>query len=50
MVYAGWLMKEYDLLKDFTVLITGTVMEEDCDGIAWEHLILEDGIKPRISD
>ncbi len=48
MVYAGWLMKEYDLLNDFTVLITGTVMEEDCDGIAWEHLILEDGVKPEL--
>ena len=48
MVYAAKIIKELDLNDQFTILFTGTVMEEDCDGIAWEHLILEDGVKPEL--
>ena len=48
MVYAAKIIKELDLNKEFTILFTGTVMEEDCDGIAWEHMIKEDGIKPEL--
>ncbi|MBT4333461.1 MAG: YgeY family selenium metabolism-linked hydrolase [Candidatus Cloacimonetes bacterium] len=48
MVYAAKIIKELDLNQEFTILFTGTVMEEDCDGIAWEHMIKEDGIKPEL--
>jgi len=48
MVYAAKIIKELDLNKEFTILFTGTVMEEDCDGIAWEHLIKEDGVNPEL--
>ncbi|MEA1972979.1 MAG: YgeY family selenium metabolism-linked hydrolase [Candidatus Cloacimonadota bacterium] len=48
MVYAAKIIKELDLNNQFTILFTGTVMEEDCDGIAWEHMILEDGIRPEL--
>jgi len=48
MLTAATIIQELKLNKDFTILFTGTVMEEDCDGIAWEHLILEDGIKPEL--
>ena len=48
MVYAAKIIKELDLNHEFTILFTGTVMEEDCDGIAWEHMIKEDGIKPEL--
>ena len=48
MVYAAKIIKELDLNNDFTILFTGTVMEEDCDGIAWKHLIAEDNIRPDI--
>lgn len=48
MVYAAKIIKELDLNREFTILFTGTVMEEDCDGIAWEHMIKEDGIKPEL--
>lgn len=48
MVYAAKIIKELDLNQEFTILFTGTVMEEDCDGIAWEHLIKEDGVKPEL--
>jgi len=48
MIYAAKLIKELDLNNDFTILFTGTVMEEDCDGIAWEHMIVEDNIRPEL--
>ncbi len=48
MVYAAKIIKELDLNQEFTILFTGTVMEEDCDGIAWEHMILEDNITPEL--
>ena len=48
MVYAAKMIKELDLNQKFTILFTGTVMEEDCDGIAWEHMIKEDGIRPEL--
>lgn len=48
MITAAKIIKELDLNNEFTILFTGTVMEEDCDGIAWEHLILEEGIRPEL--
>jgi putative selenium metabolism hydrolase len=46
MVYAAKIMKDLDLLHDVTILITGTVQEEDCDGLCWQYIINESGIKP----
>ena len=40
-------MKDLGLLNDaFTVLVTGTVQEEDCDGLCWQYIINEDKIRP----
>lgn len=46
MVYAGKAIKELGLEEDYTLLVTGTVQEEDCDGLCWEYIIKEDGILP----
>lgn len=46
MVYAGKIIKELNLLDDYTLVVTGTVQEEDCDGLCWQYIINEDGIKP----
>jgi len=46
MVYAGKIIKELGLNKDFTIYFTGTVMEEDCDGLCWKYIVEEDRIKP----
>ncbi len=48
MIAAGRMMKELHIEDDFTVLFTGTVMEEDCDGLCWQHLIKEEGLKPDV--
>jgi putative selenium metabolism hydrolase len=46
MVYAGKIIKELGLTDDYTLYITGTVMEEDCDGLCWQYIIEQDNIKP----
>lgn len=48
MVYAGKMIKELALNDQFTVLFTGTVMEEDCDGLCWDYLIKEEKIRPEL--
>lgn len=46
MVYAGKIIKDLKLEGDYTLLITGTVQEEDCDGLCWQYIIEEDKIRP----
>jgi putative selenium metabolism hydrolase len=46
MVYAGKIIKELNLDKEYTLLITGTVQEEDCDGLCWQYLIEQENIRP----
>ncbi len=46
MVYAGKIIKDLNLQNDTTLLVTGTVQEEDCDGLCWQYIIEESGIKP----
>ena len=46
MVYAGKIIKALGLEDDYTLLITGTVQEEDCDGLCWQYLIEEVKLKP----
>jgi putative selenium metabolism hydrolase len=46
MVYGGKIIKELNLEDDFTLLVTGTVQEEDCDGLCWQYIIEEQKIRP----
>lgn len=46
MVYAGKIIKDLGLDDQYTLLVTGTVQEEDCDGLCWQYIIEESGIKP----
>lgn len=46
MVYGAKIMKELDILDDVTLYVTGTVMEEDCDGLCWQYIINELKIRP----
>lgn len=46
-IYGAKIMKDLGLLSDrYTVLVTGTVQEEDCDGLCWQYIINEDKVKP----
>lgn len=46
MVYAGRIIKDLKLEDDFTLLIVGSVQEEDCDGLCWQYIIKEMKIRP----
>ena len=46
MVYAGKIIKDLGLDGDYTLLVTATVQEEDCDGLCWQYIIEEDKIRP----
>ena len=46
MVYAGKIIKDLDLEGDYTLVVVGSVQEEDCDGLCWQYIIKELGLKP----
>lgn len=46
MVYAGKIIKDLGLEDDYTLWVTGTVMEEDCDGLCWQYIIREGKLRP----
>ena len=49
MVYAGKIIKDMGLKsKDWTLLLTFTVMEEDCDGLCWQYIVREEKIRPDV--
>lgn len=47
MVTAGRIIRELNLRPaDASVLFAFTVMEEDCDGLCWQYIVRESGIRP----
>jgi putative selenium metabolism hydrolase len=48
MVYATKIIKDLNLRDDnqWSLLLTFTVMEEDCDGLCWQYIVKEDKIRP----
>jgi len=46
MVYAGKIIKDMGLEGDYTLVVVGSVQEEDCDGLCWQYIIKELGLKP----
>lgn len=47
-VYAGALIKQRGIPDDVTLYVTATVQEEDCDGLCWQYIGSEDGIRPEL--
>ena len=46
-IYGAKIMKDLGMLTDeYTVLVAATVQEEDCDGLCWQYIIKEGGVKP----
>jgi len=45
-VYAGGLIKRRGIPDNVTLYVTATVQEEDCDGLCWQYIAREDGIRP----
>lgn len=46
MVYAGRIIKDLGLDGDYTLVVVGSVQEEDCDGLCWQYIIKEGGLRP----
>jgi putative selenium metabolism hydrolase len=45
-VYAGALLKKAGIPDNVTLYVTATVQEEDCDGLCWQYIVNEDGLRP----
>jgi putative selenium metabolism hydrolase len=45
-VTAGRILKELAFDRDLTIYFTGSVIEEDCDGLCWKYIVEEEQIKP----
>jgi putative selenium metabolism hydrolase len=46
-VYGAKIMKDLGLIcEGCRILVSGTVQEEDCDGLCWQYIVKEDGIRP----
>lgn len=48
MLTAARIIKELGLNEKFSIWFTGTVMEEDCDGLCWQYIIRENKIVPEM--
>ncbi|MDP2172157.1 MAG: YgeY family selenium metabolism-linked hydrolase [Candidatus Cloacimonadaceae bacterium] len=48
MLTAARIIKDLKLNDKFTIYFTGTVMEEDCDGLCWQYIIKEGKIVPEM--
>jgi putative selenium metabolism hydrolase len=47
-VYGARIAKEAGLLDGCQLWVTGTVMEEDCDGLCWQHILREGVLAPEV--
>lgn len=47
-VHGARIAKELRLLDGVQLWVTGTVMEEDCDGLCWQYILREGVLKPDV--
>jgi putative selenium metabolism hydrolase len=47
-VHGARIAKELGLLEGVQVWVTGTVMEEDCDGLCWQYILRERVLTPDV--
>ena len=47
-VHGARIAKELGLLDGVQLWVTGTVMEEDCDGLCWQYILKEGVLKPDV--
>jgi putative selenium metabolism hydrolase len=45
-IYAGAILKKRGIPENVTFYATATVQEEDCDGLCWQYIVNEDGLRP----
>ena len=47
-VYGARIAKELGLLDGLSLWVSGTVMEEDCDGLCWQYILREGVLRPDV--
>lgn len=47
-VYGAHLAKRLGLLDGVSLWVTGSVMEEDCDGLCWQYIVREGVLRPEV--
>lgn len=47
-VYGARIARDLGLLDGVSLWVTGTVMEEDCDGLCWQYILREGVLKPDV--
>ncbi len=47
-IYGARIAKELGLLDGVSLWVTGTVMEEDCDGLCWQYILREKVLSPDV--
>jgi len=47
-VYGARIARELGLLDGVQLWVTGTVMEEDCDGLCWQYILREGVLRPDV--
>lgn len=47
-VYGAGIIKELGVDGDYQLWVTGTVMEEDCDGLCWQYILKEKVLQPEV--
>lgn len=47
-LYGARIARELGLLDGVQLWVTGTVMEEDCDGLCWQYILREKVLKPDV--
>lgn len=47
-LYGARIIKDLGSDGDYQVWVTGTVMEEDCDGLCWQYILREGVLKPDV--
>jgi putative selenium metabolism hydrolase len=46
MVYGGKIIKDLGLTGDYSLVVVGSVQEEDCDGLCWQYIYERDKLRP----
>jgi len=47
-VHGARILKALGAAEDWQLWVTGTVMEEDCDGLCWQYILREGVLKPEV--
>lgn len=46
-LYGARIMKDLNMIPEgYRLMVVGSVMEEDCDGLCWQYIVNKDGYRP----